>query len=900
VILKGNERGYGSELARHLLNPRDNDHVTVHSMRGFVAEDLLGAFAEAEAISNATQCQKYLFSLSLNPPTDAEVSVAEFEAAVAQAEQRLGLTGQPRAIVFHEKNGRRHAHAVWSRIDGLALKAINMPHYKRKLTALSHELFLSHDWEVPRGFENKAKRDPLNYSREEAGQANRTKRDPKAIKKMFRGCWEASDSKAGFEAALNEHGFVLACGDRRGFVAVDASGKVWSLSRWCGVKPNEMRARLGSERNLPSVDKVADRLQDLLRQTVDPQKTAFEARRAKLVEAQRQERADLLKRQAVQRLEDIKTRQAGLPKGLRGLLSRATGQYQIRLRQIEAEARAAEHQNRAAQQVLITKHLSERRALARDAQKQGLSVAFHRQVQTDPKQALVLNDGGVSYSAAQLVKSPELVLDHISRTKAAFKRVDVLRTLAQKIDDPMALQKAADQAMRAPQLVRLPDDGTVPVFTTKNYQAAERKLVHATGLMVSQHGFAVSASHIKDAIKTQNANMKRAFGGKLSDEQQHALRHVLGDKQLSSVVGLAGAGKSTLLATAQNAWAKQGVTVHGAALAGKAAEELQNASGIKSRTLASLELSWENGNEPISKGDVLVIDEAGMVGTRQLARVATKMNEIGAKLVLVGDPDQLQPIEAGTPFRQIVKTHGADRLTEIHRQTADWQKRASRDLADGDMWSAIKSYENRGAVSRSHTRETAIEALVGTYAIDVAANGAAKSRLAFAHKRKDVHALNQAIRSALRSNGEASPETLFKTDTGKRAFAADDRIVFTRNDKNIGVKNGMLGTVVKAENGQMAVALDGDEDRLVCFNPNDFHSFDHGYAVTIHKSQGATVDQSYVLTSRSMDRHLIYVAMTRHRENMGVFVNNRDRPTWAMDRTQQRRPTRTRDGPSMG
>lgn len=102
MILKGNERGYGSELARHLLNPRDNDHVTVHGLRGFVADDLYGAFAEAEAISGATQCDKYLFSLSLNPPADAEVSVEAFEQAIGEVEQKLGLSSQPRAIVFHE------------------------------------------------------------------------------------------------------------------------------------------------------------------------------------------------------------------------------------------------------------------------------------------------------------------------------------------------------------------------------------------------------------------------------------------------------------------------------------------------------------------------------------------------------------------------------------------------------------------------------------------------------------------------------------------------------------------------------------------------------------------------------------------------------------------------------
>lgn len=115
MILEGNVRGYGSELAHHLLNPRDNDHVTVHAIEGFVADDLFGAFAEAEAISQATQCQKYLFSLSLNPPPDADVSIESFEEAIVAAENKLGLIGQPRAIVFHEKSGRRHAHCVWSR-----------------------------------------------------------------------------------------------------------------------------------------------------------------------------------------------------------------------------------------------------------------------------------------------------------------------------------------------------------------------------------------------------------------------------------------------------------------------------------------------------------------------------------------------------------------------------------------------------------------------------------------------------------------------------------------------------------------------------------------------------------------------------------------------------------------
>ena len=719
MILEGNERGYGAELARHLINPRDNDHVTVHRIDGFVADDLFGAFAEAEAISGATRCQKYLFSLSLNPPTGAEVSIEEFEAAISQAEHRLGLAGQPRAIVFHEKNGRRHAHAVWSRIDGQELKAINLPHYKRKLTSLSHELYLSHDWEVPRGFEDATNRDPLNYKRQEAGQAKRQKRDPKALKAMFHACWESSDSKAGLEAALKEQGFALARGDRRGFVAVDTNGKIWSLSRWCGVKPKEMRARLGSEMDLPTVADVTQQLRDLPKQPVDPRNAGFEARRAKLVANQRAERTTLLAAQERQRIADIKARQAQLPKGLPGLLARVTGQFQAMRKRFEEEAKEAAQRNRGAQQALISRHLAERQALTRDGQKQGLSSAFQKQAQSDPQQTLVLRDDGLPHSKARLFKSPELVLDHVSQTKATFKRVDVLRALAKRIDDPMVLQQAADRAMQSPQLVRLADDGSTSLFTTKDYQKAEQSLDRAARSMSSRTSFGVGATHVAQAIGSQNTKMRRAFGGELSREQRASLNHVLGDKQLSSVMGLAGAGKSTLLATARDAWARQGISVHGAALAGKAAEELQSASGITSRTLASLELSWKNGYEPIAKGDVLVVDEAGMIGTRQLARVAAKMDQIGAKLVLVGDPDQLQPIEAGTPFRHVINIHGAARLTEIHRQKAEWQKQASRDLAAGELSKAVDHYRQRDAVTQMDDRGSAIEALVESYVMDV-------------------------------------------------------------------------------------------------------------------------------------------------------------------------------------
>lgn len=896
MILEGNTRGYGAELARHLLNPRDNDHVTVHGLEGFMADDLAGAFAEAEAISQATQCQKYLFSLSLNPPPGDAVPVETFEAAIDAIERKLGLVGQPRAVVFHEKNGRRHAHCVWSRIEAGRLKAINLPHFKRKLCDVSRALYWTHGWDMPAGFRDQADRDPLTYSQPEAAQARRLDRDPVTLKAMFQECWTASDSRAAFAAALQEQGYLLARGDRRGFVAVDAEGKVWSLSRWCGVKPKAMRARLGSETDLPSIEEaLADGVKLRKPQKVSPN-PVLSQRREVLVASQRQERVDLLAAQEARRTAALRV---GRPSRVRAAFLRVTGQYRSMLRRAKAAAEAARAQDRAERQALIDLHLTQRRALTQELRRSGLGEAFEEGARPDPRQALRPRADDLPLSRDQLLRDPALVLAHVSKTKARFERTDVLQALATRIDDPFALRDAADRAMASPELVRL--KGDAKAYTTRDYLAAQESLDAHAQRLTSAGGFGVSRGHVTAAMAAQDARMNRAFGGRLSDEQRAALSHVLGDRQMACVVGLAGAGKSTMLATACDAWARQGIVVHGAALAGKAADGLEEASGIQSRTLASLEASWENGYAPIAKGDVLVVDEAGMIGTRQLARVAAKVNEIGAKLVLVGDPDQLQPIEAGTPFRTVVETHGAARLTEIHRQRTDWQRAASRDLAAGDVAEALDAYAERGNVRHG---ADALEALVESYAMDVAAEGPGTTRLAFAHRRKDVHTLNQAIRAALRPEDDTPPEVLLETETGPRAFSVGDRIAFGRNDRELGVKNGMLGTVERVSPSRLVVTLDGDPPRKVTLDPRRYASLDHGYAVTIHKSQGATVDRAYVLASRSMDRHLAYVAMTRHREALGVYVRQNDTPIWARSphhRTWERpRDGPSRSGPSMG
>lgn len=890
MILKGNQRANGRELALHLMNVEDNEHVRVHDLRGFLADDLLGAFKEAEAISLGTKCQQYLFSLSLNPPMTANVPVEEFERVIGEIERRKGLSGQPRAIVFHEKLGRRHAHCVWSRIDVASMRAINLPHFKRRLMDIARELYLEHGWEMPAGFERPEDRNPTAYDHAEAGQAKRARRDPEALKALFQACWAGSDSRAGFAAALWAEGYCLARGDRRGFVAVDSQGEVYSLSRWCGKKTKELRARLGNHDDLPTVEAAMAMLSvsDVPPQEIDPSaQVTNETEKQKdqlaaLVARQRDERAQLTQAQEDRRVAELKARQENLPVGMKAVWLKLTGQYDRILRDFDLQAQASATRDRTQTQALIDRHLSERRAFERDRNRvylqQILEQEFASRQRTrakypaDPMQPLRLPPDPAPFTVASLLAKPDLILEHLSEKHASFARNDILRALAELIDDPLTLRVTSERALASPELVKL--DNIPQRFTTKAFKAVEQQLFETAGEMASLGNFRVKSRQIDKAIAEENARLQKRAGAHLSDEQINAIHHILAPAQLSVVVGLAGAGKSTLLNAARSAWERQGYRVHGAALAGKAADSLQSASGIQSRTLASLETSWKSGYEPVGTGDIVVIDEAGMVGTRQMARVAEGLRQRGCKLVLVGDPDQLQPIEAGTPFNDIVETYDAVRLTEIRRQASEWQRQASRDLADGNTEKALTAYSDHGAVHNDQSREHVIAALVDDYMADWQ-DKPKSSRLALAHRRKDVHAINQAIKSARRANSETKTETLFDTDHGPRSFAPGDRLLFTRNDTTLNVRHGMLGTVKKVGDGQIIVALDQNDTgtaRALTFMPKTFTAIDHGFAVSIHRSQGCTVDRSFVLDSRTMDTNLTYVALTRHQEETALYT----------------------------
>jgi Ti-type conjugative transfer relaxase TraA len=474
-------------------------------------------------------------------------------------------------------------------------------------------------------------------------------------------------------------------------------------------------------------------------------------------------------------------------------------------------------------------------------------------------------------NARAIREKPEEVLSLITHEKSVFDRADVARALHRYVDDPDAFQEACAKVMASPQLVELrpelkDDLGRTlePArYSTTDMVAVERQMAMSADRMGQSQTFAVSPRHVERALSD------RAF---LTGEQREAVRHITAPERLNAVVGLAGAGKSTLLGAAREAWMAQGYEVWGAALAGKAAEGLEESSGISSRTLASWERRWERGTDLLNARSVLVIDEAGMVGSRQLSKVLACADQAGAKVVLVGDPEQLQPIGPGAAFRAITERVGFAELGEIRRQDAPWQRKASGDFARHRTGQGLQAYAERGAVHLLEDLGAARGAMVRDLLADMEARPEG-SRLLLAHRRADVADLNEEVRAGRKARGELTGEVIYQTTEGERAFAPGDRILFRENHRELGVKNGMLGEVEAVAPGRIEVRLDATRGpvrgpatgRSVSISMADYAAVDHGYAVTIHKAQGASVDRAYVLASRSMDRHLSYVAMTRHR-----------------------------------
>ena len=431
------------------------------------------------------------------------------------------------------------------------------------------------------------------------------------------------------------------------------------------------------------------------------------------------------------------------------------------------------------------------------------------------------------------------------------------------------IETSVHQVKRDAETVALDDRGRER-FTTKEMQNLEANMVQRAERMSKASHHEVSPDKLQAAIAARPT---------LSPEQVRAVQHLTKAGDLAVVHGDAGTGKSFMLAAAREAWEAEGFRVRGASLSGKAAQELQSSSGIESTTLKRLEMDTrgytdEQGQkhaptDELSKRDVLVIDEAGMSGSRQTAALIEDAQKAGAKVVLVGDTRQLQAIGAGAAFRAITEETGSVSLTDIRRQQHEEDRQAVKDLRDGKAEEAIDNLSQRGRIHETETGRQAKEEAGQAVAQDLADG---KQSLALTSTRAEARDVNEAARIAAEERGMLKGENVtVTTHNGEREFCEGDRVLLTRNNRDLDVKNGDLCTVQKVERAgenqaRMTVALDRGGEREI--DTRHYDHLDHGYCVTVHKAQGSTVDRAHILAAENgmSSREWAYVASSRARE----------------------------------
>ncbi|GAA0475410.1 Ti-type conjugative transfer relaxase TraA [Parasphingorhabdus litoris] len=472
-------------------------------------------------------------------------------------------------------------------------------------------------------------------------------------------------------------------------------------------------------------------------------------------------------------------------------------------------------------------------------------------------------------NGAKIIASRGLALDAITKQQATFTKRDLAMFVHRHSDSKDQFDATMHAIKASPEMVALGKDRRGNErFTSKEMIAVEERLKRAATLLSKREHTRVGARSRERTLAAAEAR-----GLVLSGEQRAAFDHLTDTKDIGIVLGYAGTGKSAMRGVAKDAWEGSGYQVHGAALSGIAAENLESGSTIPSRTIASLEYQWGQGRDLLTARHVLVIDEAGMVGSRQMERMLSAAGDAGAKVVLVGDPQQLQAIEAGAAFRSIAESQGSVEITQIRRQREDWQREATRHLATDRTAEALRAYDDHGAVHIAETRAAARATLTTKWERARVAHPD-QSQIILTHTNDEVRLLNEGARRTSRDAGALGADIAIAVERGDRSFATGERLMFLQNDRRLGVKNGSLGTIEQVSPNAMTVKL--DDGRSTRFDLKHYAHLDHGYAATIHKSQGMTVDRTHVLATPGLDRHSSYVALSRHRDTVHVHYGKDD------------------------
>lgn len=468
-------------------------------------------------------------------------------------------------------------------------------------------------------------------------------------------------------------------------------------------------------------------------------------------------------------------------------------------------------------------------------------------------------DTGMECEVANVRSAQRLTTQQAHFTERDFVRFAAEEAQTTGVSADELVRNAREYLRKSPEIVRLGRHYGEDRFTTKEMYKLEASLLLAADELVKDMSHVASQETVVKVLAKESV---------LSEEQMKAVWHLThGSGALAMVSGMAGTGKTTMLEAAQKVWELEGKTVIGAALAARAVKELEGSGGLEASTIAKLLYLAEKGRLQLDKDSVLVIDEAGMVATPDLEKLAKLCQNHGAKLVLIGDEKQLQPIGPGAPFMELGQRYGQAELIDIRRQNDAWARRAVKDLAEGRAQEALEAFVSHGLVKVTETKEEAISALVSDWRED--ARPLSKTLL-LAGTRADVNSLNLAAQHERFSAGELGEVVIPMAGS---EFRTGDRIMFTKRYAVLGVVNGDRGTLAGYDPARGAVTVMLDSGEKVSFSADAMNDIVLGYAATTHKGQGATTLRTYVLAGGPMqDREMSYVQASRAKEQTTFYM----------------------------
>ncbi|MFY2764357.1 MobF family relaxase [Arenimonas sp. MALMAid1274] len=422
----------------------------------------------------------------------------------------------------------------------------------------------------------------------------------------------------------------------------------------------------------------------------------------------------------------------------------------------------------------------------------------------------------------------------------------------------------------------------------------ENEVVHRIESRKDETALKVPAPVVDAAIEAY----EQRKGFTLSGEQRRAVEHLAHDSGGVAVLeGFAGTGKTTVSDCYSEAFKAQGFRMLGVCVSNAAAQKLEHESGMPCVSVAKMLSRLDKGRVELGAKDVLVVDEAGMIDTNQTRQLLAHAQQAGAKVILQGDENQLQPIGAGSGLTLAKRAVDGAKLTEIRRQKSQedrdlallfYNRDEKGDFADlkkgtrsrrqsAEMGTRIlAALDKKGALDDYDTQDQAIDAVVQDY---LKSPVPADEKLVLGHSRLEVAALNRGIREGLKASGQVGAQ-----DTVVRAkengewvelpLARGDRVRFTDTNEKLGVVNGSAGVVIGCRANTLKGGVDlqvrlqspiaKDNGRVVVFNTEHFCHLGHNFATTIHKAQGASKqDVFHKVNSSMLDNHSALVAFSR-------------------------------------